>query len=78
MSGIAQAGEHHQVDVAAGGLAPFAEFSCEGAVLLGQRLGLKILEALVHQIEGVVDQLGSLFGGHGTAGEGRSSGVAVL
>jgi hypothetical protein len=39
-------------------------------VLLRQRLRLKILETLMDQIEGVVDQLGGLFGGHGTAGEG--------
>jgi hypothetical protein len=32
----------------------------------------------VDQIEGVIDQLGGLFGGHGTAGEGRGVGMAPL
>ena len=45
-------------------MAPFAEFSGQGPLFLGQRLSLQILEALMHQIKGVIDQLGSLFGGH--------------
>jgi len=40
-------------------------------VLLGKGLRLEILEALMHQIQGVVDELGGLFGSHGTSKEGR-------
>ena len=77
-SGVAKAWKHHQVDVATGRLAPFPKLRGQGPVLLGQRLRLKILETLVDQIEGVIDQLGGLFGGHGTAGEGRGVGMAPL
>ena len=34
-----------------------------------QGLGLQVLEALVHQVEGVINQLGRLLGGHGWARE---------
>ena len=78
---IVQNRKHHQVDVAAGGLTPFAELSRQGLVLLGKGLGFEILQALMDQIEGVVDQLGGLFGGHGTTGDGNDAwglGVAPL
>ena len=64
-----EAGEHHQVDVAANGLAPLAELRRQGALLGAQGLGLEGAEALMHQIQRVVDQLGSLFGGHGIGGD---------
>jgi hypothetical protein len=41
-------------------------------------LGLKILQTLMHQIQRVIDQLGGLFGGHGTAGDGVGSFVGLL
>jgi hypothetical protein len=41
-------------------------------------LGLKILQTLMHQIQGVVDQLGGLFGSHGTSEEGRGVDMAQL
>jgi len=66
--------KHHQVDVATDRLAPFAEFGRQGVLLGAHRLGFQVLEALVHQVKGVVDQLGSLFGGHVTAGEGTEDG----
>ena len=66
-SGFGQSGKHHQVDVAAGRLTPFPEFSRQGPVLMVEGLRLQIQQALMHQIERVVDELGSLFGGHGIA-----------
>lgn len=69
-SGIAKPRKHHQINMTTGRLAPFTELRRQGLVLLGKSLGLEILQSLVHQIEGVVDQLGGLFGGHGTAGDG--------
>lgn len=70
-SGVAEPRKHHQINVATGRVAPFAEFSRQGLVLLGESLGFKILEALMHKIEGVIDQLGGLFGRHDAAGEGE-------
>jgi hypothetical protein len=46
-------------------MAPFPEFLSQSALLAGQGLGLQILKPLVHQVQGVVYQLGSLLGGHG-------------
>ena len=66
-SGFGQSRKHHQVDVAPGGLAPFAEFGRQSLVLMVEGLRLQIQQALMHQIERVVDELGSLFGGHGIA-----------
>jgi hypothetical protein len=77
-SGIAETRKHHQVDVAPGRLAPFPKLRRQGPLLLGQGLRLKILETLMDQIKGIVDQLGGLFGSHGTAGEGRGVGMALL
>ena len=60
---------HHQINVPPQGLAPLAELGRQGllvALVLGR---LQLLEPLVHQIQGVVDQLGSLFGGHRPSGE---------
>ena len=45
---------------------------------MGKSLRLKILEALMHQIQGVVDQLGGLFRSHGTSEEGRGVDMAPL
>ena len=77
-SGITEARKHHQIDVATGRVAPFAEFGRQGLVLLGKGLRLEILEALMHQIQGVVDQLGGLFGSHGTSEEGRGVDMGPL
>ena len=77
-SGIAEPRKHHQIDVATGRLAPFAEFGRQGLVLLGKGLRLEILEALMHQIQGVVDELGGLFGSHGTSEEGRGIDMGPL
>jgi hypothetical protein len=65
--GISQAGKHHQVDMAAYRMAPFPEFLSQGVLLSGQRLGLQVLEPLVHQVKGVVNELGRLLGRHGIA-----------
>jgi len=46
-------------------MAPFPEFLSQGELLAGQGLGLQVLETLVHQVQGVVYQLGRLLGGHG-------------
>lgn len=67
-----QAWEHHQINVAALGMAPLAKFSRQGPLLGRQRLGLEILKALVHQIKGLINHLGRLLGGHGSAREGCS------
>ena len=45
-------------------MAPLAKFLRECPVLTPQRESLQILETLVHQVEGVVDQLGGVFAGH--------------
>ena len=63
----------HQIDVAAEGLAPFPEFfrqSALGCTLAG---GFQGHQALMHQIEGVINQLSSLFRGHGAAGDGTEA-----
>ena len=36
------------------GMAPFAKFRRQGSLLSRQRLGLQVLEALVHLVEGAV------------------------
>jgi hypothetical protein len=51
--------------MAANGMAPFAEFLGQGVLFAGQGLGLQVLEPMVHQVQGVVYQLGRLLGGHG-------------
>ena len=48
----------------ANGLTPLAELSGQGLVLRLKRLGFEVEQPLVHQIEGVIDQLGRLVGGH--------------
>jgi hypothetical protein len=53
--------------MAAGGLTPLAELIGEGLLVAPGGAGLEVEKALVHQIEGVIDQLGGLFGGHGGA-----------
>jgi hypothetical protein len=45
-------------------ITPLAELLSQGTLLSGQGQRLQGLKALMHQIEGVVDQLGSLFGRH--------------
>ena len=67
-----QAWEHHQIDMAPIGMAPFAKFRRQGLLLSRQLLGLQVLEALVHLVEGAVNKLGRLLGGHGWAREGWS------
>jgi hypothetical protein len=47
-------------------VAPLAELISQGLVFPLQGEVLQILKPLMHQIQGVVDQLGSLFGGHGS------------
>lgn len=64
--------------MAARRLAPLAEFSRQGPVLVIERLRLQIQQALVHQIERVVDELGGLFGGHGIAAMEKSLSFEVL
>jgi hypothetical protein len=39
---------------------PLAKLLCQGVLLPGERLGLEILEALMHQVEGFIDQVGWL------------------
>ena len=69
-SGAGQPRKHHQIDMATRRMAPFAELRRQGPMLLAERLGFQILQALVDQIQGVVDQLGGLFRGHGTRAVG--------
>jgi len=59
-------------------MAPLAELGGQGAVLLAQVPGLEILQSLMHQIEGVVDQLGGLFGGNGRESGGKEPRVSGL
>ena len=66
-SGTRQSGKDHQVDVTTNRVPPLTEFIRQGLVLALEGEGLQILEPLVHQVEGAVDQLGSLVGGHGMA-----------
>lgn len=63
--------------MATGGVTPLAELGGQGAVFLAEIVGFEVLETLMHQIEGVVDQLGGLFGGHGGAGGGADTGAGV-
>jgi len=46
---------------------PLAELIGQSLMLALQGEGLQILEPLVHQVEGAVDQLGGLVGGHGNS-----------
>jgi len=64
MTGAGQSGEDHQIDVPTRGVTPFPELLRQGAVFLHQGLGFEILQALVHKIQGVVDELGGLFRRH--------------
>ena len=59
-------------------LAPLAEFSRQGTVLVIEGLRLQIQQALVHQIERVVDELGGLLGSHGIAAMEKSLSFEVL
>ena len=51
------------------GLAPLAELGRQSLLVVLVLGRLQLLEPLVHQIQGVVDQLGGLFGGHRPSGE---------
>ena len=51
-------------------MAPLAELSRQGPLLSRQRLGLEILKSLMHQIKGLINHLGRLLRGHGSAREG--------
>jgi hypothetical protein len=64
-SGTRKPWKHHEIDVPPNGVAPFSEFFRQGLVFMDQGLGFEILKPLMHKIEGVVDQLGSLFRRHG-------------
>ena len=70
-SGPAQTREDHQIDVPTTGLTPLPELGSQSPLLLRKGLGFEVLQALMHQIQGVVDQLGGLFRGHGLGGEER-------
>jgi hypothetical protein len=56
---------NHQVDVPTAGMAPLAKLLSQGLMGLGLLLMLERDQTLMHQIEGVVDELSGLFGGHG-------------
>ncbi len=62
-----EAWKHHQIEMAIGWMAPLPELLRQGMMLADQGPGLQILEPLMHQIKGVVNQLGSLFRRHGGA-----------
>ena len=64
-SGLRETWADHQIDVSAGGMAPLAELIGQGLARVGLLVSFQLLQALVYQIQGVVDQLGSLFRGHG-------------
>ena len=53
-------------------MAPLAELLGEGAVRQGLIVMREPLQALMHQIEGVIDQLSSLFKRHGQAKGGNA------
>lgn len=58
------------------GLTPFAEFFGKRFVLPALLDSIKGLEPLMHQIQGVVDELGGLFGSHGnTCQKGIGEGI---
>ena len=60
-----QTRKDHQINVTPRRMAPFPEFFRQGMVLMNQGLRFKILQPLMHQVEGVVDQFGGLFRSHG-------------
>ena len=62
-------GKHHQINVTADGMTPLAEFIGQGLMFSLQRMVLEILKPLMHQVEGFVNQLGSLIGSHGNDSE---------
>ena len=64
-SGLRESRANHQIDVPTAGMAPLAELFRKGSVGLGLLLVLQGDQSLMHQIEGVVDQLSGLFRGHG-------------
>jgi hypothetical protein len=70
-SGACQARKHHQIDMTTDGMAPLSEFLRQGLVIMHLGVGLQILQALMHKIKSVIDQLCGLFGSHDaeTAGE---------
>jgi hypothetical protein len=53
-------------------MAPLAELLGQGAVCQGLIVMREPLQALMHQIEGVIDQLSSLFKRHGQASGGNA------
>ena len=61
--------------MAALGVTPLPKLLGQGVLLLGERLGLEALEALMDQVEGLIDQLGRLLGGHGMAHDDWSRGI---
>jgi len=64
-SALRQTRAHHQINVATIGVAPLPEFFGQGLVSLGLIALGQQRQPLMHQIQGVVDQLSGLFGGHG-------------
>ena len=67
----------HQINVTTQRLTPFPEFFSQGAVGGPLAGTLEGHQALVHQIEGVINQLSSLFRGHGAAGDGTGEGRII-
>lgn len=52
--------------MAANGMPPLPEFLSQGMMLVDEGLRFEILQSLMHQIKGGVNQLCSLFRRHGT------------
>ena len=63
-SGTCQTRKHHQIDMTTDGMAPLSKFLSQGLMLMHLGVGLEVLQPLVHEIKGVVDQLRGLFGSH--------------
>ena len=55
-----------------GRMTPLAELFRQGALGAVLLVLLKLHQTLMHQVQGVVNELGSLFGGHGGTGQCRS------
>ena len=69
-SGSREIRADHQIDVAPERLAPFPEFLRQSLLRRPLTGGFESHQSLMHQIKGVINQLSSLFGGHGAAGDG--------
>ena len=59
-----QTRKNHEIDVPANWMAPLSEFLGQGLMFMDEGLCFQIDETLMHEVQGIVDQLSSLFRRH--------------